>query len=511
MRLFTAIVVGIWSCVALVAQDPPVFRDAKPENLGPMVNSQYDDILPVISPDGRTLYFCRTNSPENVGAARQDIWVAEQQADGSWGQARNVGQPLNNRDNNYLCSITPDGNLAIVGDGYSDPRNRQRSIAIARRTANGWSTPEAVRIQNFYNNNRFGEYSLANDGRTIIMAVERRDSYGGKDLYVSFKLPDSSWTEPKNLGGVLNTFGHEATPFIASDNTSLYFASDGHGGFGAFDVYVTRRLDSTWQNWSVPQNLGNTINTAGWDLYYTIPAKGDYAYYVSYQNTMGNGDIFRIKLPDSVRPKPVVLVYGKVLNKKTNEPVEADIIYELLPEGVEVGTARSSPGTGDYKIVLPAGSMYGFRASAPKYLSVNDNLDVRNVDTYTEIRRDLYLVPIEKGAVLTLNNIFFDYDRYDLRPESVPELARVAKIIAESPTMVMEIGGHTDSRGSDAYNEKLSDNRANEVARFLRKQSGAGEDRILAKGYGEKVPVATNETDEGRQLNRRVEMKILHE
>jgi outer membrane protein OmpA-like peptidoglycan-associated protein len=480
-----------------------------PKNLGEAVNGQYDDILPVIAPDGRTLYFCRSNSPENIGGGRQDIWFSELQADGTWGAAKNIGIPLNNRDNNYLCSITPDGNTILVGDGYSAATNRQRSVAISNRTLDGWSIPKPVVIKNFYNDSRFGEYSLANDNKTLILAVERKDARGGKDLYVCFRQEDSTFSEPLNLGPVVNSLGHEATPFIASDGTSLYFASDGHGGFGAFDVFVTRRQDSTWTNWSTPENLGPTINTSGWDLYYTIPASGEYAYYVSYSNTYGAGDIFRIGLPKKVRPRPVVLIQGRVLNKKTGQPIEADIFYELLPEGKEIGRARSAPGTGQYKIVLPAGSNYGFRATAPNYLSVNDNMDLSQLTEYTELTRDLYLVPIEAGSVAELKNIFFDYDKSTLRPESFPELNRMAKMLKDSPTMTIEVGGHTDAIGGDAYNQRLSNDRAKAVADYLVTTGGVEPARITSKGYGKKRPVATNATDEGRQLNRRVEITIL--
>lgn len=482
---------------------------AQPENLGPAVNSQYDDILPVISPDGKTLYFCRSHAPENFGGGRQDIWLSELQADGTWGEAVNIGIPLNNRDNNYLCSITPDGNTALVGDGYSDGRSKPRSVAMAYRTASGWSTPQPLTIKNFYNNDRYGEFALSNDGKTLVMTVDREDSKGGKDLYVSFVQTDGTWSEPLNMGATLNSTGSEVTPFLASDNTSLYFASDGHGGFGAFDVFVSRRLDSTWTSWSTPENLGPTINTSGWDLYYTIPADGAYAYYVSYTNTYGAGDIFRIKLPEVARPRPVTMVAGRVLNKVTGQPVEATISYELLPKGKEVGTARSTPTTGAYKIALPSGERYGFRASAEGYLSVNENLDLTDVTEFNERRQDLYLVPIEQGAVLQLNNIFFDLNEFQLRPESYPELDRLAQAMTSAPTMRVEIAGHTDARGNDALNERLSKQRAEAVRAYLVQTRTIAEDRLVAKGYGKNKPIATNETDEGRQLNRRVEFIIL--
>jgi len=494
------------------AQGTTSFGDSAglPLNLGLNVNSVYSDVLPVIAPDGQTLYFCRSNNPDNIGGFGQDIWYSELQPNGTWGVAKNIGVPLNNRGNNYLCSITPDGNTIIVGDSYSNPANKKRGFASSRRTATGWSVPQPLIIKNYYNLNVHHEFSLANDGKTIIMAVERRDSRGGRDLYFSKRLPDSTWSEPVNLDTMVNSFGHEATPFIASDNTSLYFASDGHGGYGGFDVFVTRRLDSTWTNWSVPENLGPAINSRGWDLYYTIPASGDYAYYVSLANSYGLEDIFRVRLPEKMRPRPVVLVTGRVLNRKTGEPIEADIFYELLPQGTEVGIARSAPTTGDYKIVLPAGNNYGFRASAPGFLSVNDNIDLTNLTEYAEIKRDLYLVPIEVGSVAELHNIFFDYRVSTLRGESYPEIDRIANLLRENPTIVIEIGGHTDDRGSPELNQTLSEARAKSVADRLMLAGRIPSNRLILKGYGETKPVVDNVDEASRQLNRRVEIIILN-
>ncbi|NQW30412.1 MAG: OmpA family protein [Ignavibacteria bacterium] len=508
-KFWVVVVVGIIvSTTTAFCQDIPD-SSYLPVNLGPKVNGLYDDILPVIAPDGLTLYFCRSHAPENIGGGRQDIWYSEMEPDGGWSEARNIGIPLNNRENNYLMSITPDGNTIIIGDSYTDPKVQARSIAISRRTVDGWSIPQPITIKNFYNNNRFGEYSLSNNGKTLFMAIERTDTRGGKDLYVSFRENDTTWSEPVNLGPTINSLAHEVTPFIASDDMSLYFSSDGKGGYGAFDVFVSRRQDTTWFNWSEPENLGPTINSSAWDLYYTIPAAGDFAYYVSYNNTYGAGDIFKIRLPKKFRPRAVVLVVGKVLNKKTGEPIEADIFYEVLPRGGESGRARSTPATGKYKIALPLGLKYGFRASAPGFISINDNLDLTQLKEYTQIERNLYLVPIEEGSVAPLNNIFFDYGKADVRSESFPELDRVASMLMEAPSMEIEIGGHTDDRGGDAYNQRLSAARAKNCATYIVDRWKIETKRIKPAGYGESKPVATNETDEGRQQNRRVEVVIL--
>lgn len=500
-------VMAVATVVAAPYQDP--LQDTiRPENLGAAVNSKYDDVLPVIAPDGKTLYFCRSNSPDNVGGMRQDIWISTLQADGTWSAAVNVGVPLNNRENNHVFSITPDGNLALVNDVYSDAANPNRVLAIVRKTATGWAMPQPITIRNWYNRSFNREFSLGNDGTTLVMAVERNDAVGGRDLYVSFRENDSVWSEPRNLGPAVNTESDEVTPFLASDGTSLYFASDGRGGYGAFDIFVTKRLDSTWTHWSEPENLGPTINSRRWDLYYTIPARGDYAYFVSYINTLGAGDIFRVPLPEKVRPNPVVLVYGTVLNSKTKQPIEADVTYEDLTTGREIGRARSAPGTGSYKIILPAGTNYGFRASAAGVVSVNANIDLTSLQAYAEINRDLLLVPIEQGQAVPLNNIFFDYAQSTLRPESFPELDRVVAMMKASTTMRIEVGGHTDNRGNEAINKRLSQDRAQAVMSYL-VDRGITASRLTAAGYGKARPTATNDTEEGRQRNRRVELTIL--
>lgn len=496
-------------CVLHTMSAGAIDTTMKPVNLGPNINSPYDDILPVISPDGNTLFFCRGHSPDNVGGGKQDIWYSEKQSDGTWGLARNIGVALNNRDNNFLCAITPDGNTVLIGDTYSSPSKGQRSIAISRRTASGWSVPRPVVIRNFSNRSQYTEYTLANDAKTLILAADRSDSRGEKDLYVCFLQPDSTFSEPINMGDSVNSALVECTPFIASDGTTLYFASDGHGGYGAFDVFVSRRLDSTWTRWSKPENLGPTINTREWDLYYTVPAAGDYAYFVSEINSLGASDIFRIELPEKVRPRPVVLVNGRVLNKKTSQPVESNIIYEILPSGIEEGMARSAPTTGQYKIVLPAGARYGFRASAEGYLSVNDNLDLADQQEYTTITRDLFLVPIEVGSVMELKNISFEYNKAALTTDSYPELNRVAQMLVSSPSMTLEIAGHTDSKGGDDYNMRLSESRAQSVVTYLLTKSKIDAKRLIAKGYGETAPRDSNDTEAGRANNRRVEIEIL--
>ena len=332
---------------------------------------------------------------------------------------------------------------------------------------------------------------------------------GEKDIWVSFKgEKENEWTKPLNLGSVVNTKGDEFAPFLASDDKTLYFVSEGHKGYGGADIWMTKRLDDTWTNWSTPINLGEKINTPEFDAYFSIDAAGDYAYFSSSKSGEGKSDVFRIKMPKEAKPDPVVMVYGKVIDKKTGEPITANINYELLPSGKEMGTAITSPEDGVYKIVLPYGENYGFMASADNYYSITENLNLKDLTEYKEIEVNLYLAPIEKNEAIRLNNIFFEFGKSDLKEESFPELNRLIKLLTDNPTIQIEIDGHTDNVGSDSDNLELSKNRAASVVAYLTK-GGIKANRLTSQGFGETKPVASNETEEGKQLNRRVEFMVI--
>lgn len=474
------------------------------ENLGPAVNSAVGEVAPIISADGRTLYFDRKNPTDPF----DEIYFSNLLANNTWSDAQNIGKPLNNNSYNFVISSTPDGNSLLVGNQYlADGSPGSSGVSITHRTGSGWSVPIALKIENFYNRNAYNEYALSPDGKVLLLCIERDDTWGSKDIYVSFLRDDASWTEPKNLGPVVNTISGEASPFIAADGQTVYYATDGKKGFGSHDIYITRRLDDTWLNWSEPLNLGPSINTAGWEAYYSVPAKGDYAYLVGYGDN-GSTDIFRMKLPESAKPKPVVLVSGQVFDAKTKKILEAEITYESLVQAKVLGTARTNPADGSYKIALVSGDEYGFLANANGYYPVSESINLKDLSAYQEIKRDLYLVPFEVNQVIRLNNLFFDFAKFDLQPQSYSELNRLVEFMNGNPSMKIELGGHTDNVGDDASNLKLSEARVNAVKNYLL-QKGIESSRLTAKGYGEAKPLADNKTDQGRQLNRRVEFLIL--
>ncbi len=480
----------------------------KKVNLGPTVNSKFIEKTPVIAPDGKTLFFTVQGDPTSI-AGSDDIYYATSTNDTTWNQKKDIGQPLNNVWPNSVISVAPDNNSVVLMHTYNpDGTPKAAGISMSTKTNEGWSVPRDIQIDNYYNKGRSNEFCMSANREVFIMAIQRDDSYGSNDLYVSFLKEGGNYSTPMNLGSSVNTPLWEASPFLAADGVSLYFSTYGYPGYGSADIFVTKRLDSTWTKWSEPLNLGPDINSSSWEAYYSIPASGLYAYVVSEKNSLGGIDIFRIKLPEALKPRPVVLIYGKVMNGKTKEPLEADITYNFLTTNRESGIATSNVKDGSYKIVLPAGEKYSFLARKNDFYSVSENIDVRDLKMYQEIERNLYLAPVEVGETILLNNLFFDFNKSELRQESTAELDRMAALLLVNKEMVVEISGHTDNVGGDAYNQKLSVDRANAVKLYLVRKGTTG-DRIRAVGYGKGKPTGPNDTEAGRQRNRRVEFTIL--
>jgi OmpA-OmpF porin, OOP family len=490
----------------------------KVENLGANINTQLAELRPTVSADGNLLFFIVENDPLNTKfnsiPNSQDIWYAERDSFGRWGPARHLGLPLNSYFYNAVFWISPDNNRILIRNAFIEGDYVGNGVSMSYRQKNGrWSKPNALRIRNYLKYDRGKQYgaTMAHDAKTLLLYMSPEKNSHNNDLFVCFLLPDSTWSEPKSLGKQINLPAYnEMTPYLAADGVTLYFSSDRPGGLGDNDIWMTKRIDSTWQKWSEPVNLGSPINTKDWDAFFTLDAGGEYAYMTSAENGFGESDIVRVKLLERERPNPVVLVDGNVYNKKTGEPLSASLVYETLPDGTEAGNGVSNPADGSFKIVLPYDKNYLIRATADKFFAQSENLNLDSLVKagYKQIHKDLYLVPIEIGQVVRLNNVFFDFDKWDLRPESYVELDRVVKLLQENPTLEIEMSAHTDSYGSDEYNFKLSDNRARSVMEYILSK-GVRVNRIISRGYGETVPVAPNDSPENRQLNRRVEFKIL--
>ena len=488
------------------------------EKLSKKINSTYRECKPVISPDGKRLFFARRHSPENTGGKKdpQDIYYADF-LEGEWQDAVNAGRPLNDRYPNGVCSVSPDGNTLLLINAYgANGIPDADGVSISQKTRNGWTKPMRQIIQGFENYCDYQDYALSGSGDVLILALQMGDSYGDQDLYVSFKTGDNTWSQPVNLGETVNTGKAEFAPFISSDETTLYFSSTGHGGFGESDVFYTRRLDESWLNWSEPVNMGEMVNSQYWDAYFTISADGEYAYLVSADGprsaatskVFSDENIYRISLNENRHAEPLILVQGKVLNSETKKPVEASIHFENLETNQEVGRTVSNPESGKYQINLPAGRVYGFYAQAEGFPVMQETLDLSEVFDNFEVTRDFSLMPIKVGQVLALNNLFFVQSKAEILPESMQELERLYRIMMEVPNLEIELGGHTDNQGLYSANLRLSRDRAEAVMQYL-VDRGIDKQRIVVVGYGPAKPVASNANPESRQNNRRVEVKIL--
>ena len=279
----------------------------QPENLGPNINSQFYDHLPLISPDASMLYFIRKlTNEENSQKFDDDIYVSQIMPSGKFSNAQNIGPPLNNQTSNFVCFISRDNNRLYVANKYIKNTHNYTGLSVSSKLKNGeWSKPKSLDIPNLYNKNEFAHYHMSLDENIALMCVQRDDSYGDLDIYVSQKYSDGEWSSPKNLGPIINTVGAEGSVFLAADGRTLYFSSTGHPGFGSYDMFMSKRLDDSWTNWSKPLNLGNKINTEEMDIYYTIPAAGDYAYFSSGLSYFGKNDLYRIRLPKEARPEYV--------------------------------------------------------------------------------------------------------------------------------------------------------------------------------------------------------------
>jgi outer membrane protein OmpA-like peptidoglycan-associated protein len=475
------------------------------ENLGDHVNSEYEESGPVISYDEKTLYFFRKGHPENLRGTA-DIWYCVHVNDSTWSPAIRMGAPINDLGENSVHAISPDGNTLLLHNQYLPNGTAGNGVSLSTRKDDKWQFPKKLNIKN-YKNKVTCSFDMDDKEEVLISAIQQEKTVGKQDLYVSFKDKKTGiWSEPKNLGSNINTPEVEATAFLTADGTELYFSSNGHGGEGGFDIFVSKRLDSTWTRWSTPENMGVPYNSPGNELYFSIPASGKYLYLARDHGTLGGSDLFRIKLKK--QPLPVLLLRAMVTDAKTGKPVEAEIYFEKV-EDTEVHEGKKTDNKGNFEVVLKGGKKYKmFIKAAPNYVTEHRFIDLSDLKAYKEDYMEIKLQPVEVGLTVKIENIYFDFGKSEILPESFDELNALVETLKDAPKAKIEISGHTDAIGKDEDNLKLSQDRANSVVTYL-VQHGIFPDRLVAVGYGETVPVATNDTDEGRALNRRVEFKIL--
>lgn len=483
------------------------------EELDNAINSDFNDYAPVITADKSVMFFTSrrpfTDKEKNKNKeGSENIYEAIfDEEDSVWLEAEALKPPINDPKRfNSNIAVSNDGQRLLVymddGYGYGD-------IFESYLVGNKWSEPQSMG-KAINSEDHESSASIAPDGRTIYFVSDRKGGVGGRDIWSATKNSAGEWSDAENLGEVINTKKNEEGVFIHPDGRTLYFSSQGHNSIGGYDVFKTVLQEDG--SWSKPVNLGDPINTDGDDLFFVLTADGKTGYYAS--NRSGKiKNIFEIRffpLEKAIDDGPKLTVFkGKIFDEKSKAPIGATIVVVDNKKDEIIGTYASNSETGKYLISLPAGKNYGINISKEGYLFSSHSFDLSNdtINEYKEVKKDIPLKKLEVGSRVVLSNIFFDYDKATLRPESKTELKRLKDVLDTNPNMSLEIGGHTDSRGSAEYNARLSKNRAKSVVQYLI-DKGIDAGRLTYKGYSESDPVATNDTEEGRQENRRVEFKV---
>ena len=508
------------------------------DNMGAEVNTSYNDYSPVITADESILMFT-SRRPGGIGGDKidealnepfEDIWYCNKSGK-KYTPAKNLGLPVNTDMHDAAICLSPDGTKLVTYNGSKSGGD----LFMSELQGNVWTKPDHLG-KAINSSGHEASASFSYDGKILYFVSDRKEGFGGHDIYYSVINEKGKFEKAVNIGSAINTEYDEDGVFMMPDGKTMYFSSRGHGGIGGYDVFKTTLENGQW---SKPVNVGIPINTPDNDVFFVLSANGRHAYYGSAsQKGYGGQDIYRItilgpeKQPlcntedqllamaanpisnlktegavDAKGPK-MALLKGVITDAKTNAVLEASIDLIDNEKNQVLATFKSNSSTGRYLVTLPAGRNYGIAVRKEGYLFHSENFIIDINADYVEYVKDVALKKVEIGSVIVLRNIFFDFDKATIRPESANELDRLIKLLTENPTLKIELGSHTDSKGSDEYNMKLSDSRSQSVVSYLISK-GIGADRLVAKGYGETKPIDTNDTDEGRQNNRRTEFKIL--
>ncbi len=469
----------------------------QPQNLGDQINSPDPEYFPSPTIDGKTLVYTR-----RVRGRNEDFFIADRDSL-QWLASRDMGEPVNTAFNEGAQNISQDGEM-LVFTGCDFPNGRGScDIYYSIKTAGGWQQPRnigpAINTEAWES-----QPCLSPDKRTLYFARETPDA--GADIFISERNDAGQWMPAKRLGPQINTRGRETTPFLHADGQTLFFASNGHPGFGGLDIFYSRKQADG--SWGPAVNLGYPINTIEEEGSLTVAADGKTAYYASDRSdSKGSLDIYSFELYESARPMPTLYLKGYVFDAKTNARLKASLDLIDLQTKLTIATIQSNDN-GDYLVPLPTGKDYAFSVNRKGYLFYSENFSLKTSDTGQPFEKNIPLTPLEPNAVAVLRNIFFPSNQFALDPASATELDKLVTLMQDNPTMVAEISGHTDNVGSDAANQQLSENRAKSVVEYL-VQHGIQPQRLKAKGYGETKAIDSNDTEAGRAQNRRTELKVI--
>jgi outer membrane protein OmpA-like peptidoglycan-associated protein len=493
-------------------------------NLGELINTNHTEQSPLPMADESKMYY---TFRQKVGEKYEDDIYESEKIDDVWQKGVSLGPPVNTPESAEAPQgLSTDGQTLILFGNYRGSFGNGDLFESHKLPNNKWS-----KVQHFpkpINSEYFDcDGKLTNDGKYLIFVSDRPNPYsdlhqinedylgskfGNTDIWVAERINDTTWGEPINLGPMINTPYAERKPFLHPDGRTLYFSSNGHVGLGRLDLYKSIKLsEDSWSEWSEPIHMGRYINGPDNDWGSIVATDGEKAFFAGNGRTgnYGSSDLFSITIPEYAKPYGVAIINGFVKDE-SGKAIEANIIWEDLNKNKKLGNLKSDPDDGSYVMVLPVGKNYGFYAQKEGYFPSSKFLDLRKVNKFMRDTAEIILYSlenIEKGNI-RLNNLFFDYNKDNLLDQSIPELNRLIDILNSVKDLAVEIQGHTDDRGSEKFNQNLSEKRAKSVYDYLVNTGKISPERLSSVGYGKLKPVVPNDSDSNRQRNRRVEIKF---
>ena len=468
-----------------------------PQNLGENINTKDLEYFPSLTIDGSKMIFTRR-------IAGDEDFYESNFVNGKWSNTKPLGGKVNTNLNEGAQNISQDGQLLIfTGCNYPEGQG-SCDLYFSVKTNNGWSEPQnlgPVVNTDFWESSP----SLSPDKRDLYFASSRAGGLGGRDIWVTHRLPTGKWSRPENLGEAVNTSGDESCPFMHADNETLYFNSNGHPGYGMTDLFFSKKVNDS--SWVVAENLGYPVNTIDDQGSLIVAADGKTAYYASDGgDSKGGLDLYSFQLREDIRPLKTLWVKGKVFDKKTNAGLPSSVELTDLKSGNLISKIQTDED-GNYLVTLPVGKDYAFNVNRRGYLFYSDNFSLAKNNPDSEFIVNIPLQPIEKGAAIVLKNIFFETGKFDLKNESKSELNKLITLLNDNPNLKIQIDGYTDNVGQEKDNALLSTNRSKAVVGYLLTKS-INPQRLTYKGFGSTKPIAGNTTETGRALNRRTELSI---
>ena len=470
-----------------------------PKNLGDSVNSTSSEYYPSVTVTDDALVFTR-----RTGSAREDFMLSNIPFKDSFNKAAPLDGDINLEPRKGAITVSQDGDWLFFAADIASAGIGGFDIYKSVYTPTGWSVQENLGDSI---NTDFWESSpaISPDKRALYFSSTRPGGYGGADLYVSYLKPNGHWSEAVNMGPTINTPGDELAPFIHADNQTLYFTSDGLPGYGGSDLFVLKKLTSG--SWGLPENMGYPINTIENEGSLAVAADGYTAYYASdREDSRGGLDIYSFTLPAHARPHKTIYVKGNITDLITKKGLPANLELTDNASGTLINKVQTDE-TGHYFITLPEGKDYTFTVNRKGYLFYSSAYALSSAAPDSTYEKNIALEPIKLASSFVFTQVLFDNNSFALLPASLPELNKLVQILEENPTMQIQISGYTDNVGKVSDNLILSTNRAKAIVNYL-SSKGIATARLTYKGFGSDNPIATNDTPEGRALNRRTSFTI---